>query len=558
MPLKPNIPRGPLLVLAAAALGGALAMGVLLRSQAMENEHRFQQSQLLLARSLAQQVAATLEDAREAVERVPLTELPMDSREAGDLWLSSQPGVVQIPGSTSVLAIGPDGEVLASIGEATETHHEGIGLSICSSCLKSSREMVLRSLPDQHGCQLEVHLSVDALSRGLVGPVQSADTGYAWVLGPERTIVAAPDPEHIGSRPFDVTLDSRLHAMLVSMEAGQDGTATYSWEGEERLAAFAAVQVEGLELSTAVSADQSEVENLVYGTWWRIAAVLLVVLVGGGGALLVLRREESKRFRERLSLEQAAAHADRLATLGTMTAGVAHELRGPLTVLSLGLDLLEPGPDVDDMRMATDRLTDLAKDLTSFSRRRPGEPHCRPADAVAVVLRMAGAELRRVQVVDLTQDLPRVRIEAQRLEQVLLNLVLNAGHAMDGRGQVTLSGRVEGEDLVLMVQDSGPGVSAAFRGDLFQAFATTKGEGKGTGLGLFICRRIAEQAGGSLALAHSDQGALFELTLPLTPRRKEDGRPLPSPTDPRRAATTPRSRPQAPPADSDAPRRSAG
>ncbi len=82
MPLKPNIPRGPLLVLAAAALGGALAMGVLLRSQAMENEQRFQQSQLLLARSLAQQVA------------------------------------VQIPGSTSVLAIGPDGEVLASIGAA--------------------------------------------------------------------------------------------------------------------------------------------------------------------------------------------------------------------------------------------------------------------------------------------------------------------------------------------------------------------------------------------------------------------------------------------------------
>jgi len=128
--------------------------------------------------------------------------------------------------------------------------------------------------------------------------------------------------------------------------------------------------------------------------------------------------------------------------------------------------------------------------------------------------RFAGVEVMRSE---LAADLPAVAASQSRLVQVLLNLLINAADAMGGRGTVTLRGRVEGdgEAVELSVEDSGPGVAEADRGQIFDPFFTTKEPGRGTGLGLSISRNIVEAYGGTLALAPSQAGAKFVLRLPL-------------------------------------------
>jgi signal transduction histidine kinase len=554
MPKAKTIPA-PVAVLVASLLGGAVALLGLVYEQHHRSCEQFQAGQLELATALAKQLEISLQGAVEGVETVPLAEIPMDDRVAADIWLANRPEVNAIFGSTSVVAVGPDRQVLASLGSTEHLdHHPGEGLTLCTACLASSRVLVVHSPPDEHGCTLEVQVSVDALSREFVQPLQGS-SGYAWVLGPERTVVAAPDLNHIGTRPFEGALDSSLHAMLVDMEAGGRGTASYMWQEQERLAAYVPVDIEGQFLAVAVSAEAGQVT--LVGTWWRIAAVLLVMFTSAGASILLLRRAEQQRFEERLRLEQAAAHADRLVMLGTLSAGVAHELRGPLCALVLGLDLLDTmvdDPLLQDMHEAADRLTQLTHDMTRFSRSRSAEAQCSPADALSTALRMGAPRLRTATADIRNMDLPPVAMQRQRLEQVLLNLLVNA--ADSGATSIVVAGRVEGDTAELTVSDNGPGIAPEARGRLFQAFVTTKPDGEGTGLGLFLCQRLMQDVGGHLTLQDSEIGACFRVTLPLSPEQPEAGTPPPSRSGRRTGATAPPRRRKAPRADSDAHSRS--
>lgn len=539
----------PVAVLVASLLGGAVALLVLVYEQHHRSCEQFQAGQLELATALAKQLETSLHGAVEGVESVPLADIPMDDREAADIWLANRPEITAIFGSTSVVAVGPDRQVLASLGSTEHLdHHPGEGLTLCTACLSSSRVLVVHSPPDEHGCTLEVQVSVDALSREFVQPLQGS-SGYAWVLGPERTIVAAPDLDHIGTRPFEGAVDSSLHAMLVDMEAGGRGTTAYLWQGEERLAAYVPIDIEGQFLAVAVSAEAGQVT--LVGTWWRIGAVLLVMFSSAGASILVLRRTEQQRFKERLRLEQAAAHADRLAMVGTLSAGLAHELRGPLCALVLGLDVLDTmldDPLLQDMHEAADRLTQLTRDMTRFSRGRSAEDRCNPADALSTALRMGASRLRGATVQSRNMELPPVAMQRQRLEQVLLNLLVNAGDS--GASTIVVAGAIEGDTAVLTVSDDGQGIAEEARDRLFQAFVTTKPDGEGTGLGLFLCQRLMQDVGGRLTLASSEVGASFRVAVPLSAERPEVDTQPPSPSARRTAATALPQHPTAPRADS--------
>ena len=114
--------------------------------------------------------------------------------------------------------------------------------------------------------------------------------------------------------------------------------------------------------------------------------------------------------------------------------------------------------------------------------------------------------------------MPPASASASRLTQVLLNLLLNAADAMDGRGTVTLTARREDDQVALHIGDSGPGVASEDRARIFDPFFTTKEPGKGTGLGLSISRQLVEAYGGSLVLLSSEseaRGAEFVLRLPI-------------------------------------------
>jgi C4-dicarboxylate-specific signal transduction histidine kinase len=254
-----------------------------------------------------------------------------------------------------------------------------------------------------------------------------------------------------------------------------------------------------------------------------------------------LAREECAR---REALEKLAAselrraHSERLATLGRLTAGVVHELNNPLAYLGSNLHFLseelraqplasraELEEVLGEMHTGLERLRQIAADLKGFSHMGElGPESCAVGEVVGEATRLASLRLKHVArlELELPEGLPRVRASRQRLVQVLLNLLVNAGEALEEscvqHGLVRVVGREEGERVVLLVEDNGKGFAPEVLPQLFEAFFTTKDPGRGTGLGLVLSREYVEQFGGTLTASNREQGGA-RLRLELLPCR---------------------------------------
>jgi signal transduction histidine kinase len=228
--------------------------------------------------------------------------------------------------------------------------------------------------------------------------------------------------------------------------------------------------------------------------------------------------------------QRQLVRSERLASVGRLAAGLAHEIGNPIAAL-IGLeDLLLAGgltPDeqhdfLQRMRRETERVNRILRDLLAFARpsqedtesRHPGDVEAAVHDTAALV--MPHPALRDVDLaLDVHADLPRVSLSREQLVQVLLNLVLNAADAAGPGGHIRIEAAPAGEGVRLSVSDDGPGVAAEVQGRLFEPFVTTKEVGKGTGLGLAVCRGLVEAAGGTIDLdASVPRGARFVLELP--------------------------------------------
>jgi signal transduction histidine kinase len=222
--------------------------------------------------------------------------------------------------------------------------------------------------------------------------------------------------------------------------------------------------------------------------------------------------------------------AERLAAVGTMAAGLAHEIRNPLNSASLQLTLLErrlsrgdspdhTSPIIHIIKSEIDRLEGLLRDFLAFSKPRPLEASAVDvAELVGTVAELIGpeAEAARVKItVEEMSGIPPVRGDPGRLRQVLLNLTRNAIEAMHERGgHLTMRGRRVGEVVEIDVEDDGPGFAQEL--PVFDAFFTTKVQG--TGLGLSLAHRIVTDHGGALQV-HSRPGkTCFTVALTVTER----------------------------------------
>jgi two-component system NtrC family sensor kinase len=223
--------------------------------------------------------------------------------------------------------------------------------------------------------------------------------------------------------------------------------------------------------------------------------------------------------------------SERLASVGRLAAGLAHEIGNPISALMGMQDLLLEGglseseqrDFVERMRRETERIHRILRDLLQFARpgaRSSSEP-VEPGDVSAAISDTATLvapqkALKEVEIqLDIEQDLPLVPLSREQLVQILLNLVLNAADAVGGGGQIAVRARATGGQVELTVEDDGPGVPKAIRDRLFEPFATTKEVGRGTGLGLAVCRGLVEAAGGTIALDEQHTaGAKFVILLP--------------------------------------------
>lgn len=223
--------------------------------------------------------------------------------------------------------------------------------------------------------------------------------------------------------------------------------------------------------------------------------------------------------------------SERLASLGNLVSGVAHDVRSPLTYIGVNLEVLddaaakvatldpELGAEVrkriDAARDGATRIERLVAQLLQFARPEPVLASGAVADAVRDALVVARATQPGLSVVlDLAPDLPPALFDKPQVDQVLLNLLNNAADAMGGKGRVRVSTRRDGAMARIDVRDEGPGIPQSVQAHLFDPFFTTKRHG--TGLGLSIARRIAEAHRGTLTFeSEVGKGTCFTLRLPL-------------------------------------------
>ncbi len=253
----------------------------------------------------------------------------------------------------------------------------------------------------------------------------------------------------------------------------------------------------------------------------------------GQPAALTMARDVTLRRQ----LERQLVEADRLAALGTLAAGIAHEINNPLAYVMLNLEwIVRKLPDLkrdpssmeglmamlEEARQGAERVSTIVRELRSFSRADGDSRH--PVDLARVVqsaIRMVGNEIRyRARVVTAFETVRPVWGNEARLEQVVVNLLLNAAQAMpearSEENEIRVELRPDGErHAVLEVHDNGAGIAPEVLPRIFDPFFTTKPVGLGTGLGLSICHGIVTTFGGQIAAySEPDRGTTFRVLLP--------------------------------------------
>jgi signal transduction histidine kinase len=248
------------------------------------------------------------------------------------------------------------------------------------------------------------------------------------------------------------------------------------------------------------------------------------VLVSLGIAALLLRSR--KRHDQNVAtLQRELIRNERLAAVGELAGGVAHEIRNPLAGIGGALTMLAREIPADDdtqevmseIQLQIDRMERLVQELLAYAR--PGVLHPEWTDLHSILKQaVASVSERRTGskvglVLELDPKGPEVYADARDLEHALENLVLNAYQAIPEEGTIEVRTRYSGEDVLISIHDDGSGVDAAVRDKIFEPFFTTKA--RGTGLGLPLVRRAVENYGGEIHV-HSapGEGTTFVFSIP--------------------------------------------
>jgi signal transduction histidine kinase len=320
-----------------------------------------------------------------------------------------------------------------------------------------------------------------------------------------------PAPADAGASPTAKFARTILCLPLRSPRAGADGTGTFP-------RALGAVYLDNAGTSEPFSQDVLRAAEALT----RHAALAIE------NAQLFER--EQGTIEELRQAQKQLLQSEKLATIGQMAAGIAHELNTPLTYIMGNLELLSL-QDIDagqrEMLAAVtrgaDRIRELARRLLAFSR--PGREEMVllvPNDVIERSLELCQYQIAsgRVKLVKkLAPGLPRVMGVSNQLEMALINLVINAVHSMAEKGgELTVSSELQGDEVQIKVTDQGQGIPESIRGRLFEPFVTTKPEGRGTGLGLSTVLMVLERHEGHIDFStQPGQGTVFTVRLPAVP-----------------------------------------
>lgn len=249
-----------------------------------------------------------------------------------------------------------------------------------------------------------------------------------------------------------------------------------------------------------------------------------------------LEKKVEERTRELTEMQTKLLQSEKLASLGKLAAGVAHEINNPLGAILIYSHLLleetpKNTPAYENLRKIvkeTSRCKDIVKGLLEFAR--PKEPEMVPTDINETVDRALSLVEKQALFQNITikkeyGQLPRIIADPSQLQQVFMNIIINAAEAMDGRGTLTIKTSLDSDKEIIKIAftDTGHGIRPEDMSRLFEPFFTTKEVGKGTGLGLAISYSIIQKHQGTIEVeSRAGQGSTFTVILPLRRESTDD------------------------------------
>jgi PAS domain S-box-containing protein len=348
------------------------------------------------------------------------------------------------------------------------------------------------------------------------------------------------------------TVDAKLRLMAAAVEEARDLILIVSGDGRVRHANRAFCEVMGYALGELIDqrparllADESvpsvaEIGQAAGGDGWTgtlmhkrkdgttfQAACAIVPLTNERGIVTHYVWME-RDITDELKMRGQLIHSERLSAVGQLVSGVAHELNNPLQSILGFTELLidaEERPelrrDLEQVRSEAIRAGKIVRNLLAFVRRSSSERAVANVnEIVKTTLALRSYEFGTANIrlfESYGEGLPTVVVNPEEIQQVILNLIMNAEQAMRAAhhgGTLTVTTDLDDGMVTIEIRDNGPGVPPALAGRVFEPFFSTKEVGEGTGLGLSIAMGIAEAHGGSLALVPTDIGACFNLSLP--------------------------------------------
>jgi PAS domain S-box-containing protein len=394
-------------------------------------------------------------------------------------------------------------------------------------------------------------LAAEAIHRGVADYVKKADTFWDQLPSVVERVTKMARLEE-ATRWLSTIVESSDDAII-----GQslDGTIT-SWNrSAERIFGYSAAEMVGNGLSSITPSPRAEeqaemLQRVSRGE--RVAPFETVRLCKDGRELQVsisispIRDQAGKvvaaskimrDVTDRKAMQTQLLFADRMASVGTLAAGVAHEINNPLAYVMANLDFItqeirelagtsarmrELEEVLSETRDGAERVKKIVRGLRTFARADAERREVVELERVLEVsINMAFNEVRhRAKLVKNYAAVPAVFVDESRLVQVLINLIVNAAHSIPegnvDRNEIRLATRTDGTGrAVVEVQDTGSGIPEAIQGRIFDPFFTTKPIGTGTGLGLSICHGIVSALGGELTFeSNVGHGTTFRVTLP--------------------------------------------
>lgn len=393
----------------------------------------------------------------------------------------------------------------------------------------------VRGYDQGQGFILRATIDSEVFNR-LVHTVQTGQAGDAFIINAEGVYQTRPrfHGEVLGAAGIDLGQFDRNAVGAVRL---QDGAQTRYMAGawmKDHQWLLLVVQNTGEEYSGLIGMRNIEILIIVVGC-------MGIILVSVFATHVSVRRLEAAD-REVAALNIQLMQSDKLAALGKMAAGIAHEVNNPLAVIGEKAgwmrDLLEDEDfqqseslkeyraSVDKIEEHVERARKITHGMLGFARRM--EPRCDDVD-VGEVLRQTidlmqnHARINSIAItMDVSADLPVIASDQSQLQQVLLNLLTNAIDAIGSHGSIHVTAERSGAVIAIHVRDSGSGIPEHLQRKIFDPFYTTKETGKGTGLGLSVSHSIVEKMGGTISfVSPPGEGTTFTVRLPIIEPEKK-------------------------------------